>query len=147
MIKYFVNKEKKTVVAKFENTSVLTDKGVWEKYIANHICKTVSKTKGGFDLYLNDKNIYYKFIEDAIKQNDSCYYGIAKCADTDTFDVEKGKEIAKKRLLKKYYSTQERALLNIIHAMNNVQQVLFKDYHKSKNKVGKFAQEIYWFQK
>ena len=141
MIKYFVNKEKKTVVAKFENTSVLTDKGVWEKYIANHICKTISKTKGGIDLYLSDRAIYYKFIDDAIKQNDS-YYGIAKCADTDTFDVEKGKEIAKKRLLKKYYSTQERALLNVIHAMNSVQQVLFKDYHKSKNKVGKFAQEI-----
>ena len=141
MIKYFVNKEKKTVVAKFENTFVLTDKGVWEKYIANHIRKTINKTKGGNDLYLNDKNIYYKFIEDAIKQNDSCY-GIAKCADTDTFDVEKGKEIAKKRLLKKYYSTQERALLNIIHAMNSVQQILFKDYHKSKNKAGKFAQEI-----
>ena len=111
------------------------------KYIANHICKTISKTKGGINLYLNERNIYYKFIEDAIKQNDSCY-GIAKCADTDTFDVEKGKEIAKKRLLKKYYSTQERALLNIIHAMNSVQQVLFKDYHKSKNKAGKFAQEI-----
>ena len=141
MIKYFVNKEKRTVVAKFENTFVLTDKGVWEKYIANHICKTISKTKCGNDLYLNDKNIYYKFIEDAIKQNDSCY-GIAKCADTDTFDIEKGKEIAKKRLLKKYYSTQERALLNIIHAMNSVQQILFKDYHKSKNKAGKFAQEI-----
>ena len=141
MITYFVNKEKRTVVAKFENTFVLTDKGVWEKYIANHICKTINKTKGGNDLYLNDKNIYYKFIEDAIKQNDSCY-GIAKCADTDTFDVEKGKEIAKKRLLKKYYSTQERALLNIIHAMNSVQQILFKDYHKSKNKAGKFAQEI-----
>lgn len=141
MIKYFVNKEKKTVVAKFENTLVLTDNGVWEKYIANHICKTISKTKGGIDLYLSDRNIYYKFVEDAIKQNDSCY-GIAKCADTDTFDVEKGKEIAKKRLLKKYYRTQERALLNIIHAMNNVQQVLFKDYHKSKNKAGKFAQEI-----
>ena len=144
MIKYFVNKEKKTVVAKFENTSVLKDEGVWEKYIVNHICKTISKTKGGIDLYLNDK--YYKFIEDAIKQNDSCC-GIAKCADTDTFDVEKGKEIAKKRLLKKYYSTQERALLNIIHAVNSVQQVLFKDYHKSKNKAGKFAQEIYCFQK
>lgn len=144
MIKYFVNKEKKTVVAKFENTSVLTDKDIWEKYIANHIYKTISKTKGGIDLYLNDK--YYKFIEDAIKQNDF-YYGIAKCADTDTFDAEKGKEIAKKRLLKKYYSTQERALLNIIHAMNSVQQVLFKDYHKSKNKAGKFAQEIYCFQK
>ena len=141
MIKYFVNKEKKTVVAKFENTFVFADTGVWKKYIANHICKTISKTKGGNDLYLNDRNIYYKFIEDAIKQNDSCY-GIAKCADTDTFDVEKGKEIAKKRLLKKYYSTQERALLNIIHAMNSVQQVLFKDYHKSKNKAGKFAQEI-----
>ena len=141
MIKYFVNKEKRTVVAKFENTFVLTDKGVWEKYIANHICKTISKTKGGIDLYLNDRNIYYKFIEDAIKQNNS-YYGIAKCADTDTFDVEKGKDIAKKRLLKKYYSTQERALLNIIHAMNSVQQILFKDYHKSKNKAGKFAQEI-----
>ena len=146
MIKYFVNKEKRTVVAKFENTFVLTDNGVWKKYIANHICKTISKTKGGIDLYLNDKNIYYKFIEDAIKQNDSCY-GIARCAGTDTFDVEKGKEIAKKRLLKKYYKTQERALLNIIHAMNSVQQVLFRDYHKSKNKAGKFAQEIYCFQK
>ena len=141
MIKYFVNKEKKTVVAKFENTSVFTDNGVWEKYIANHICKTISKTKGGIDLYLNNKNIYYKFIEDAIKQNDSCY-GIAKCANTDTFDAEKGKEIAKKRLLKKYYSTQERALLNIIHAVDSVQQSLFKDYHMSGNKVEKFAHEI-----
>ena len=141
MIKYFVNKEKRTVVAMFEKGFVLTDNGVWKKYIANHICKTIDKTKGGNDLYLNDKNIYYKFIEDAIKQNDS-YCGIAKCADTDTFDVEKGKELAKKRLLKKYYNTQERALLNIIHAMNSVQQVLFRDYHKSKNKAGKVAQEI-----
>ena len=138
MIKYFVNEEKRTVVAKFENTFVLTDKGVWEKYIANHICKTINKTKGGIDLYLNDRNIYYKFIEDAIKQNDSCY-GIAKCADTDTFDVEKGKEIAKKRLLKKYYSTQERALLNIIHAMNSVQQVLFLVFSEFGPKVGLFA--------
>ena len=146
MIKYFINKEKKTVVAKFENTSVFTDNDVWEKYIANHICKTISKTKGVIDLYLNNKNIYYKFIEDAIKQNDSCY-GIAKCAETDTFDVEKGKEIAKKRLLKKYYSTQERALLNIIHATNSVQQALFKDYHMSGDKVEKFAHEIYYFQK
>lgn len=141
MIKYFVNKEKKTVVAKFEDNHGNTGKDVWQYHIANHIYKTISKTKGGIDLYLNDRNIYYKFIEDAIKQNDSCY-GIAKCADTDTFDVEKGKEIAKKRLLKKYYSTQERALLNIINAMNSVQQILFKDYHKSKNKAGKFAQEI-----
>lgn len=142
MIKYFVNKEKKTVEAKFETTSAFTDKYVWEKYIANHIYKTISKTKGGIDLYLNNKNIYYKFIEDAIKQNDS-YYGIAKCADTDTFDVEKGKEIAKKRLLKKYYRTQERALLNIIHAMDSVQQALFNDYHMSGDKVEKFAHEIY----
>lgn len=141
MIKYFVNEEKKPVVAKFENSSVLTDKGVLGKYIANHVCKTISKTKGGINLYLTDRNIYYKFIEDAIKQNDSCC-GIAKCADIDTFDVEKGKELAKKRLLKKYYSTQERVLLNIINAMNSVQQILFKDYHKSKNKAGKLAQEI-----
>ena len=146
MIKYFINEEKKPVVAKFETTSVLTDKDVWKKYIVNHIFKTIRKTKSGIDLYLDDKDIYYKFIEDAIKQNDSCY-GIAKCADTDTFDIEKGKEIAKKRLLKKYYNTQKRALLNIIHTMNNVQQVLFKDYHKSKNKAGKVAQEIYCFQK
>ena len=45
MIKYFVNKEKKTVVAKFENTSVFTDKGVWEKYIANHIARQSVKQK------------------------------------------------------------------------------------------------------
>ncbi len=142
MIKYFFNEEKKTVVAKFEDNHGNTGKDVWQNHIANHIYKTINKTKGGIDLYLNDKNIYYKFIEDAIKQNDSCY-GIAKCADTDTFDVEKGKEIAKKRLLKKYYSTQERALLNIIHAMDSVQQALFNDYHESGNKAGKFAQEIY----
>ena len=79
MIKYFVNKEKKTVVAKFENTFVLTDKGVWGKYIANHICKTISKTKGGIDLYLTDRNIYYKFIEDAIKR-------IAWHKDNDLWD-------------------------------------------------------------
>ncbi len=142
MIKYFFNEEKKTVVAKFEDNHGNTGKDVWQNHIANHIYKTINKTKGGIDLYLNDKDIYYKFIEDAIKQNDSCY-GIAKCADTDTFDVEKGKEIAKKRLLKKYYSTQERALLNIIHAMDSVQQALFNDYHESGNKAGKFAQEIY----
>lgn len=31
MIKYFINKEKKTVEAKFETTSAFTDKYVWEK--------------------------------------------------------------------------------------------------------------------
>ena len=146
MIKYFINEEKKTVVAKFEDNLGNTDKHVWQKHIANHIDKTISKTKGGYELYLNTKGIYYKFIEDAIKQNDS-YYGIARCADTDIFDIEKGKDIAKKRLLKKYYSTQERALLNILCALNDVQQAFIDDFHKSKDKVGKFAYEIFCFQK
>ena len=70
MIKYFVNEEKRTVVAKFENTFVLADKGVWKKYIANHICKTISKTKGGIDLYLNERNIYYnKMIPAMVSQS------------------------------------------------------------------------------
>ena len=144
MIKYFINEKNKTIVAKFEDNLGNTYKHVWQEHMANHIYKTISKTKGGHKLYLDTKGIYYKFIEDAIEQNDSCY-GIARCADADIFDIEKGKEIAKKRLLKKYYSTQERALLNIIYALNDVKQTLFKDYHRSKNKAGKFAQEIHCY--
>ena len=86
MIKYFVNEEERKIVAVLENTK-------WDAY--NKICKMTRDTD--FCVVPKDKYMMH-----------SAYRGVVSCDDRDEFDVEVGKQIAKKRVLEHYYEALDR---------------------------------------
>lgn len=81
-ITYYINEEKRTVVAKMPLSTVAND-------IDNNCLKKGLKF---IPAYREIKKYPHKNI-----------IGIAKCAPEDTFDIETGKRIAAARLLQKYY--------------------------------------------
>lgn len=141
MIQYFVNEKKKTVVAKFENKFAYNDQEMWVEYLVTHIRKVAKKSNNFFKRPFGDGISIYGLVTDIVKQNDS-YYGIAQCSGDDTFDVEKGKELAKKRLLKKYYDTQVYVINKVSNIMNKVACDFSSDFYASLDKVKKFRREI-----
>jgi len=106
MFKYYVNEEKKVVVAIAENCTNLAIQKILRKY-------PVSRSA-----LLADENYFNKaFMHDT-------YSAKAKCDPNDEFDVEFGKKLAKKRLeekLEKYtkaaierWKKQQIKLMNLI---------------------------------
>lgn len=85
-MKFFVNEEKRTVVAIIEDCSLDFIKRI-SKNPFNEMGYIASTYSNGNWIYMNDS-----------------YKGIAKCAPDDEFDVEIGKTIAMNRALRKYYS-------------------------------------------
>lgn len=146
MIKYFINEKKKTVVAKFENKYGYSDQEMWVEYLINHVRKTARNSNNFFKRQFGDGVSDYKFIGNIVKQSGS-YYGIAQCSDNDAFDVEKGKELAKKRLLKKYYDTQADVVNKISNIMDMVARDFSSDFYASIDKTRKFKNEINSFKK
>lgn len=141
MIQYFVNEKKKTVVAKFENKFAYNDQEMWVEYLVTHIRKVAKKSNNFFKRPFGDEVSVYKLVTDIVKQNDF-YYGFAQCNGDDTFDIEKGKELAKKRLLKKYYDTQTDVMSKVSNIMDKVVRDFSNDFYASLNKTRKFKNEI-----
>ena len=138
MIKYIVNEDKKVVVAKFEKDYPDSkDKYTWKKFIVSHIENVLRK--GG----LRDINlIAYKAIENILNETGS-FCGVAKCAPNDTFDVKKGKELAKKRLLKKYYRAQKKVVQYYVNGISRVQKKFVEDLDKTYAKAAILDIEIH----
>ena len=86
MIKYFVNKNKRQVIAILENTK-------WDA--CNKICKMIADTE--FCVAPNNKYIMPNQFKVTVT-----------CDPRDEFDVEVGKKIAKKRVLKNYYASLDK---------------------------------------
>ena len=86
MIKYFVNEDERKVIAVLENTR-------WDAY--NKICKMVRDTD--FCVVPKDKYMMH-----------SAYRSVITCDARDVFDVEVGKQIAKKRVLEHYYAALDK---------------------------------------
>jgi len=107
-IKYLVNEEKRTV------TAVITD------------CKYDLETF----IYLNDVRNYLPRKFDLFIR--PSYIGVAVCAESDTFDVEKGKEIARRKAVKKYRNALCRAwsayVLKVGEKFARVGDLLEEDY-------------------
>lgn len=146
MIQYFVNEKKKTVVAKFENKFAYNDQEMWVEYLVTHIRKVAKKSNNFFKRPFGDEVSIYKLVTDIVKQNDS-YYGFAQCNGDDAFDIEKGKELAKKRLLKKYYDTQTDVMIKVSNIMDKVTRDFSSDFCASLDKTRKFKNEINSFKK
>lgn len=111
MIRYIINEKKKTVTAyltdgKYHNTTMdviandcrrfmrrAVDKANWP----NHTLYINDATTRVFDRFLK-KNGYWG----------ATIAGVARCADSDVFDKDIGKEIARKKLMKKEKEIFER---------------------------------------
>lgn len=150
MIKYTVNEKDRKVTAKFiSNKAKDTDRDVWLEYIVDGVYKAVAETKECSNVLLTDKIVYprvKKFLECA-KLSNEFYYGIAKCNKIDTFDVKKGKYLAKKRLLNKYYKILNDVLLSLIYDTSLPTPIPFKVCEDSVKKVNDTSDEIHFFKK
>lgn len=137
MIQYFVNKKEGTVVATFDNKSNGDDQYLWSKYLTRHVRKIFKRSDGFFRINETVYKVIYKTVGEV-----DLFYGIAQCSGDDTFDVEKGKELAKKRLLKKYYDTQENVMFKLYKIMSKTAKNFLDDFNASDNKAAKFKSEI-----
>jgi hypothetical protein len=88
MIKYFVNEDKRQVIAVLENTK-------WDAF--NKIEKMMADTE--FCLVPCEKYTM-----------PSQFKVVVTCDPRDEFDVEVGKKIAKKRVLKNYYASLDKRI-------------------------------------
>lgn len=150
MIKYFVNEKERVVTAKFiSNKAKDTDRDVWLEYIVDGVYKAVAETKECSNVSLTNKIVYPR-VKNFLKHDklsNEFYCGIAKCNKIDTFDVKKGKYLAKKRLLKKYYKILNNVLLSLIYDMNIPTSIPFVVCEDSFKKVNDISDEIYFFKK
>lgn len=72
----------------------------WEYKLFNDTCNVMKH------LFINDEDVDIIIVK--ILRNRHNFYGIAKCNPDDEYNVEIGKEIAKARLLAKYYRVKRR---------------------------------------
>lgn len=94
MIKYFINEEKKQVIGLLAGTK-------WDAY--NKIDKMVRDT----DFCVAACKKYMMPDE---------YRVVVKCDERDAFDPEVGKQIAKKRILKRYYEALDKRVSHFFDA-------------------------------
>lgn len=148
MIKYLVNEKDRTVTAKFINNKTMdTGRTTWLKYIVNGVYKSVAENKECSNVSLTDKVVYQR-VKDILKSKElssKSYYGIAKCSKFDKFDITKGKYLAKKRLLRKYYNLLHGVLLILIYDMSIPTHIPFKVCEDSVEKANDIASEIRLF--
>lgn len=95
MIKYFVNEDKRQVIAVLENTK-------WDA--CNKIEKMIAETE--FCLAICNKYLMPNQFKVTVT-----------CDPRDEFDVEVGKKIAKKRLLKNYYVSLDKRVAKFYEAV------------------------------
>lgn len=97
-VQYFVNEEKKVVVAKMVGCS---------GGLACDMCRKGFPPIPNFEI------------------NDT-FIGKAKCSPDDTFDVETGKKIAFKRAYKKYVAAKKKALVAFVEENKKVTEEFLK---------------------
>ncbi len=119
-IQYYINEDKGVVIAKFRKAYVTKkDEYTWShslRWILDMLCKKASKAtyvygENDKTIGLGIDSVAYEVV-DYLDQHE--LYGKAKCSPEDKFDIEIGKEIARKKLLAKYYKF-EKSMLEIIH--------------------------------
>ena len=150
MIKYIVSEKYRRVTAKFvSNEAKDTNRTIWLEYIVDGVFKAVAETKECSNVFLTDEIVYprVKNFFERVELSNKFYYGIAKCNKIDTFDVKKGKYLAKKRLLEKYYKILSDVLLNLVYDINIPTFIPFKVYEDSIKKVNDISDEIHFFEK
>ena len=109
-MKFFVNEEKRTVVAIVDKCLSDFRNRISKNPFFEILC-VADDYKGGEWTFMNES-----------------YKGIAKCHPNDVFDVEIGKEIAKNRALRKYYSDLRLKYSRFFDMLNEIADVADKNY-------------------
>ena len=142
MIEYNVNKEKGTVVAYFKGDEKDTSRDYWFNCIMNKLQK-LSQT----DFFTND--LMYNMALASLNEALACagnLYGKAKVCGDDIFDEEKGKEIARMKLLSKYYKAESDAIYYFMKRYNRMVQKMFQNASRIRvryrNRIKKYAKKI-----
>ena len=99
MIKYNVNKEKRTVVAYFDGNY-----DYWLISLNHFLNKFTAET-------FVDYNVISSIMESVLRERK--LYGKASCSKDDKWDEEKGKEIAKNKLIKRWNKAKIKALYQL----------------------------------
>ena len=140
MIEYIINEEKKTVVAKFKRyDESYNDRDTWKHYIMNHVWNLIEKHNLDYSI---EHCIGRDILGKELDKLDSRFYGIAHCSDKDAFDIDFGKELAKKRLLKKYYKVQMSYEKKLHRIVDNIAANITAAVNTDRLKFVKFANEI-----
>ena len=103
-IKYFINEEKRQVIGVLEGVE-------WDAF--NKICKMTRETD--FCVVPHEK---YKMPSE--------FRAVVQCDPRDEFDVEKGKTIAKKRILDRYYPALDKRVNKFFDAALILNGKVFK---------------------
>ena len=106
-IKYYVNRDNGVVVAKLDNLRLENSK----------MCSSF------FDLY-----DFWSFdrLTNYINSFPDSYVGIARCYPGDVFDEERGKELARARLLIKVNNTKAKIAHYVIKQLDEVKDTILK---------------------
>ena len=113
MIHYVVNENKKTVVAILDNSQ----RGIYNDITCTNDAINKVKKLGIFPLDYKEREI----LRMAPK-----YTAKTTCVEPDVFDVEKGKEIAKKKVLDKYYNALDKRIGKFYDMRANELETLYK---------------------
>lgn len=142
MIEYNVNKEKGIVVAYFKDDEKNTSRDYWFDCIMTKLQK-LSQT----DFFTND--LMYNMASASLNEALACagnLYGKAKVHGDDIFDEEKGKEIARMKLLSKYYQAESDAIYYFMKRYNEMMQKMLQNASRIRiryrNRIKKYAKKI-----
>ena len=142
MIEYNVNKEKGIVVAYFKDDEKNTSRDYWFDCIMTKLQK-LSQT----DFFTND--LMYNMASASVNEALACagnLYGKAKVHGDDIFDEEKGKEIARMKLLSKYYKAESDAIYYFMKRYNRMVHKILQNagYIRARyrNRIKNYAKKI-----
>lgn len=110
-LKYYVNEEKKTVICVAEDC---------EYDLLEELCPKFSSFS------LNDKHIVSQSISSEAVDLfiDNKFTGKAKCDDSDIFDIEKGKTIARNKMRMKYNLAKLKKLISLRNSLDDISNCL-----------------------
>lgn len=140
MIKYNVNKEKGIVVAYFSDGGSTRD--YWEDCIMIKLQK-LSQTNFFVDNFAC--STAFASVDEALACAGNLY-GKAKVHGDDVFDEEKGKEIARMKLLSKYYQAESDAIYYFTRRYNEMMHKMLKNAShiraRYRNRIENYAKKI-----
>lgn len=127
MIIYNINKAKRTIVAMYE------DGGVDVYASLANMLEGFMDMESSVGLYFRVTDLLDKYVEQGRME----MVGIAKCHEDDVWDEEKGKELAKKRLNRKFEILKNDVLRNVLKRAHNVfvnvQKRMYAKYKGTKS--------------
>ena len=142
MIEYNVNKEKGIVVAYFKDDEKNTSHDYWFNCIVTKLQKLSQ-----INFLAND--LIYDMVLASANEALACVgnlYGKAKVHGDDVFDEEKGKEIARMKLLSKYYKAEGDAIYYFMKRYNRMVQKMFQNASRIRvryrNRIKKYTKKI-----